>query len=190
MMFQLSGFYSRYQPGKVTFQSDTFERPQLLALCEKMVHSGQEALSKGPKRSASNKENSQIRADSPGRLAQAWVATKQSIGAGKITSNFDSREGYIGRSEIAHSAYKRLGARGHGTLRLTAAWQLPGRQSEHGGHHKGSRYGRLPGERFARLLLPTVDGRIAEAADIAVGAPYCPIVWSSGISLATFHGRR
>jgi len=64
-----------YQPGKVTFQSDTFERPQLLALCEKMVHSGQEALSKGPKRSASNKENSQIRADSPGRLAQGRVAT-------------------------------------------------------------------------------------------------------------------
>lgn len=64
-----------YQPGKVTFQSDTFERPQLLALCEKMVHSGQEALSKGPKRSASNKENSQLRADSPGRLAQGRVAT-------------------------------------------------------------------------------------------------------------------
>ncbi|CAE7742049.1 unnamed protein product, partial [Symbiodinium sp. CCMP2456] len=64
-----------YQPGKVTFQSDTFERPQLLALCEKMVHSGQEALSKGPKRSASNKENSQLRAESPGRLAQGRVAT-------------------------------------------------------------------------------------------------------------------
>ncbi|CAE7263515.1 unnamed protein product [Symbiodinium natans] len=51
-------------------------RPQLLALCEKMVHSGQEALSKGPKRTASGKENlTALRAESPGRLAQGRVGT-------------------------------------------------------------------------------------------------------------------
>eukprot|EP00440_Ansanella_granifera_P002747 gb/GFBE01002998.1/.p1 GENE.gb/GFBE01002998.1/~~gb/GFBE01002998.1/.p1 ORF type:complete len:592 (+),score=165.49 gb/GFBE01002998.1/:1-1776(+) len=37
-----------YQPQAVPFQGNTFERSQLLALCEKLVHAGQEALSKGP----------------------------------------------------------------------------------------------------------------------------------------------
>jgi len=64
-----------YQPGKVTFQSDSFERPQLLALCEKVVHSGQEALSKGPKRLAGGKENWQLSADSPSRQTQARAGT-------------------------------------------------------------------------------------------------------------------
>jgi len=62
-----------YQPGKVNFQNDSFERPQLLALCEKLVHSGQEALSKGPKR-AGGKENLQMCAESPSRV-QARLGT-------------------------------------------------------------------------------------------------------------------
>eukprot|EP00434_Breviolum_minutum_P017564 symbB.v1.2.015500.t1/scaffold1160.1/size134679/9 len=47
--------------------------PQLLALCEKLVHSGQEALSKGPKR-AGGKENLQMCAESPSRV-QARLGT-------------------------------------------------------------------------------------------------------------------
>lgn len=61
-----------YEPGKVNFQNDSFERPQLLALCEKLVHSGQEALSKGPKRPG--KENLQMCAESPSRV-QARLGT-------------------------------------------------------------------------------------------------------------------
>eukprot|EP00435_Cladocopium_sp_Y103_P039293 s1796_g10.t1 len=65
-------FVAEYQPGKVNFQNDSFERPQLLALCEKLVHSGQEALSKGPKRPG--KENLQMCAESPSRV-QARLGT-------------------------------------------------------------------------------------------------------------------
>lgn len=63
-----------YQPGKVAFQSDAFERPQLLALCEKLIHSGQEALTKGPKRPAGN-NNLQMCAESPSRI-QARLGTR------------------------------------------------------------------------------------------------------------------
>eukprot|EP00931_Biecheleriopsis_adriatica_P068090 TRINITY_DN42122_c0_g1_i1.p1 TRINITY_DN42122_c0_g1~~TRINITY_DN42122_c0_g1_i1.p1 ORF type:complete len:608 (-),score=144.86 TRINITY_DN42122_c0_g1_i1:74-1897(-) len=37
-----------YQPQEINFLGKDFERPQLLALCEKLVFSGQEALGKGP----------------------------------------------------------------------------------------------------------------------------------------------
>ncbi|CAJ1354896.1 unnamed protein product [Effrenium voratum] len=63
-----------YQPGKVSFQSDNFERPQLLALCEKLVHSGQEALTKGPKR---GKENlAAAAAESPRQAPQTRQGTR------------------------------------------------------------------------------------------------------------------
>jgi len=39
---------STYHPHSISFQGSSFERPQLLALCEKLIHAGQEALSKGP----------------------------------------------------------------------------------------------------------------------------------------------
>mmetsp|Transcript_26964 Transcript_26964/g.48748 ORF Transcript_26964/g.48748 Transcript_26964/m.48748 type:complete len:616 (+) Transcript_26964:88-1935(+) len=37
-----------YRPLSISFQGSNFERPQALALCEKLIHAGQEALSKGP----------------------------------------------------------------------------------------------------------------------------------------------
>jgi len=39
---------STYHPHSISFQGSSFERPQLLALCEKLIHAGQEVLSKGP----------------------------------------------------------------------------------------------------------------------------------------------
>lgn len=37
-----------YNPEKISFQGSHFERPQLMALCEKLIHAGQEALASGP----------------------------------------------------------------------------------------------------------------------------------------------
>lgn len=37
-----------YNPEKIPFQGSHFERPQLMALCEKLIHAGQEALASGP----------------------------------------------------------------------------------------------------------------------------------------------
>jgi len=61
-----------YHPSSVSFQGAQFERPQLLALSEKLVHAAQEVLMKGPSESANgNREASRSnrppsRQDTPG----------------------------------------------------------------------------------------------------------------------------